>query len=459
LKNYDLAVIGGGSGGVRAARIAASLGATVVLAEESRIGGTCVIRGCVPKKLLVYASRVGTDAEDGRGFGWLNEARGFSWPALMVNIDTEVARLEARYTATLTSAGVQIAHSRAELLGDGRISLCSENEVIRAKHILIATGARPIADASFPGWELCQTSDDIFTWRSLPRRVVIQGAGYIALEFACLLAKLGTDVTIVCRGSYVLRGFDCDIRRHVQAELQAANVKIASNRTLLAVRRADTNLVAQLSDGSLLSTDAVIRAVGRQPNTRGLGLEQAGVLTDARQAIVVDEAFETTAPGVFAVGDVTNPVQLTPIAIRDGHSFAQMVFGGAKGLRQMSVVPTAVFTTPEVGTVGLSEDEAIASNRTVDIFVSEFKPMKAALSGRNSKCLFKLIVNRIDDRILGAHLVGPEAAEMIQLLGVTLTMGVTKTVLDRTLPVHPTLAEELITMHQPLRRHALSEAA
>src|SRR5258706_1320799 len=359
MKAYDLVVIGGGSGGVRAARIADSHGSATVLAEEARIGGTCVIRGCVPKKLLVYASRIGMEFEDGRGFGLSYQERAFSWGALMGNVTNELMRLERAYESTLRSTGVHIAHSRAELLGAGRVKLCTDGQVILAKHILIATGARPIVDESLPGWQLCATSDDVFQWNAQPRRVLVQGAGYIALELACLLARLGSDVIVVCRGSHILRGFDEDLRLSLQAELSTAGIKFLTQQTLARVTRVNEGLSVELSDGSRAGVDAVIRAVGRRPNVQGLRLEAACVRTDDRGAIVVDEMFQSAASGIYAVGDVTNSIHLTPVAIRDGHAFAQATFGAAPRPSELSLVPTAVFTTPELGTVGLSEAQAV----------------------------------------------------------------------------------------------------
>jgi len=459
MKAYDLVVIGGGSGGVRAARIAASHGATTLLAEESRIGGTCVIRGCVPKKLLVYASRIGMEFEDGQGFGWSFQAREFTWGTLMGNVANELTRLERAYETTLRSAGVQIAHSRAELLGAGRVKLSANGQIICAKHILIATGARPIADESLPGWEFCATSDDVFQWTIQPRRVLVQGAGYIALEFACLLARLGSEVTVVCRGSHILRRFDEDLRVCLQAELSTAGIKFVTQQTLAGVTRVSEGLSAELSDGRRVEVDAVIRAVGRHPNVQGLGLEVASVRTDERGAIVVDEMFQSTAPGIYAVGDVANSIHLTPLAIRDGHALAQALFGTGTRPSRLSLVPTAVFTTPELGTVGLSEAEAVRQFGTVEVFLAQFRSMKSVLSGRAGKCFFKLVVHGGDGRLLGAHLIGPEAAEMIQLLGIAISAGARKADLDATLPVHPTLAEELVTMRQPARRYGMSEAA
>jgi len=459
IKSYDLVVIGAGSGGVRAARIAASHGATTLLAEESRIGGTCVIRGCVPKKLLVYASRMGMEFEDGRGFGWSFQEREFNWGALMGNVANELTRLERAYETTLRSAGVQIANSRAELLGAGRVKLSANGQIISAKHILIATGARPVADESLPGWEFCATSDDVFEWTTQPRRVLVQGAGYIALELACLLVRLGSEVTVVCRSSHILRGFDEDLRVCLQAELSTAGIQFVTQQTLAGVTHVTGGLSAELSDGHRVEVDAVIRAVGRRPNVQGLGLEVASVGTDERGAIAVDEMFQSTAPGIYAVGDVANSIHLTPLAIRDGHAFAQAVFGAGPRPSRLGLVPSAVFTTPELGTVGFSEAEAVRQFGTVEVFIARFRSMKSVLSGRAGKCFFKLVVHGGDGRLLGAHLIGPEAAEMIQLLGIAITAGARKADLDATLAVHPTLAEELVTMRSPTRRYGMSEAA
>jgi len=459
MKRYDLIVIGGGSGGVRAARVAATHGAKVALAEESRIGGTCVIRGCVPKKLMVLASRVGMDLEDGRGFGWTVDAARFSWPDLKANVDTELHRLERAYAAALDLAAVHVETSRAELLGGGYVKLCSTGEEIWGERILIATGATPINDDDLIGRSLCATSDDFFNWPLQPRRVLVQGAGYIALELACLLARLGSEVNVVFRADHVLRGFDQELREHLQGELTAAGIRLLPRATLTGVRRDGQALRATLSDASVITADAVLRAIGRRPNTRGLGLARAGVTTDHRHAIVVDEDFQTSARGIYAVGDVSNRVQLTPMAIREGHLFAEIAFAGHTRSALPSLVPTAVFTTPELGTVGETEEEAVARHGQVDVYAIQFRPMKAALSGRTGKCLMKLIARRADDRILGAHLVGPDAAEMIQLLGVAITMGARKADLDATLAVHPTGAEEWVTLRTPTRRLGQSEAA
>jgi glutathione reductase (NADPH) len=460
MKTYDLIVIGGGSGGVRAARVAAASGAKVLLAEESRIGGTCVIRGCVPKKLMVMASRIGMEIQDGAGFGWTFDGARFSWLDLKRQIDAELDRLEHAYSAALDLAGVRVMASRAELLGDGRVRLCATSENVHGERILIATGAYPTNDDDLPGRSLCATSDDFFNWTTQPRRVVVQGGGYIALELGCLLSRLGSDVSIVFRGSHLLRGFDQELREHLQTELVAAGLQILPKSRIAAVEQDLGELRVALFEGSAIATDAVIRAVGRRPNVHGLGLERAGVVTDATGGITIDEDFQTSAPGVFAIGDVTNRIQLTPVAIREGHSFAETIFAGKKNRSMPSeLTPTAIFTSPELATVGLTEAEAVARHVDVDIYTTHFRPMKATLSGRPGRCFMKLVVNRTDDRVLGIHLIGSEVAEMIQLLGVALTVGLRKSDLNATLPVHPTIAEELVTMRVPVRRHGHSEAA
>ncbi len=453
MKTVDLFVIGGGSGGVRAARIAAGHGARVALAESSRVGGTCVIRGCVPKKLMVLASRYGADFDDAAGFGWSVGQRNFDWARLHGGVAAEVGRLEAAYTAGLEQAGVIVRRESAAIDDHGVVALAG-GERIRARHILIATGARPAGAAGCEGSELASTSDDFFDWPTQPDRVLVQGAGYIALELACLLQRLGSHVTLAMRGQTVLRGFDDGVREHVQQAIAEAGVNLLSGLTLTRIERhEDATLLVTLSDGSVHTVDAVLRATGRVPNTHGLGLERIGVATAADGSIVVDEWSCTSVPGVHAVGDVTGRVMLTPAAIREGHALADALFGTRRVAIDHALVPTAVFTTPEIGVVGLSEQLAVERHRSVDVYETRFAPMKSALSGRATRMLMKVVVDRASDRVLGVHLVGPEAAEMIQLVGVALQMGVSKAQLDATLPVHPSAGEELLTLRSPVRRH------
>ncbi len=454
MKSVDLFVIGGGSGGVRAARIAASYGAKVALAEEYRMGGTCVIRGCVPKKLMVMASRFGNEFEASQGFGWeANEPR-FSWPMLMSRVHTEVTRLEGIYTSNLSRVGVELHAQRACILDPHTVQLQATPQgmpaqTFRAETILIATGATPTMPDDIPGAKLASSSNDFFLWPELPQRVVVQGAGYIALELACLLKRLGSEVTLVVRGDLVLRGFDQQVREFIQQQLIADGLTIKFNTTIAAITSSLGRLQVSLSDGSRLAVDRVLRATGRHPNTSGLGLETLGISVNSAGAIPVDDFSATTVNSVYAVGDVTNRVNLTPAAIREGHAFADSVFGRKPRAVKLEVVPTAVFTTPEIGTIGLTEELARKSYAHIDIYATRFRPMKVAMAGQSTQCFMKIIVDRDTDRVLGVHIIGPEAGELIQLVGIAVQMKATKSDFDSTLAVHPTISEELVTMREP----------
>lgn len=455
----DLLVIGGGSGGVRAARVAASHGARVVLVEEHRLGGTCVIRGCVPKKLMVLASRFRAEFEDASGYGWKLDGHAFDWGRLKHAIDQEVHRLEKVYESTLTRAGVEIIQDRAVFEGPRTVRLVGSGRQLQAQHILVATGAVPAEPDDYPGSRWVSNSNQLFEWDTQPRRVLVQGAGYIALEFACILQRLGSEVTVVMRGAKILRGFDEDVRSHLQSALIESGVRIVPEARLASVERREKEgaLSARLSNGMQFEIDAVLGATGRRPNTAFLGLDKAGVQLDERGAVVVTGHSCTNVDGIYAIGDVSNAVALTPIAIREGHAFADRVFGGKEALRPFVCVPTAVFTTPEAGTVGLSEEAAlIGAPDEIDIYISRFRPMKATLSGRDEKMLMKLVVHRPTGRLLGAHMVGPDAAEMIQLVAVAMQAGARKADLDATLAVHPSAAEEYVTMREPARQHSLT---
>ncbi|MDZ7921113.1 glutathione-disulfide reductase [Rhodoferax sp.] len=454
MEQFDLIVIGGGSGGVRAARIAANHGARVALAEEYRMGGTCVIRGCVPKKLMVYASRFAQEFEEAAGFGWTLDAPRFDWATLKARRDAEVARLEGIYRSNLGNAGVQILEGRATLLDRHTVAL-SNGECYQAKHILIATGAQPARGPDISGHELAIDSNGFFDLPALPRRVVVQGAGYIALELACVLQLLGAKVTVLVRGEQILRGFDNEMRQHLQAEMAHSGLQFRFGREVQAIARAQGGLQVQLDNGDVLDTDCVLRALGRVPNTSGLGLDTLGIALDAQGAIPVDDFSQTTVPGIYAVGDVTNRVNLTPMAIREGHAFADTVFGGTPRRVDHTLVPTAVFTTPEAGVVGLTEEQALKTHPHLDVYRAVFRPLKATLSGHTGKMLLKLLVDRDTDRVLGFHAVGPDTGEMAQLVGVALQLQATKAALDATLAVHPTAAEELVTMRTPAVRHNL----
>lgn len=454
MEQFDLIVIGGGSGGVRAARIAANHGARVALAEEYRMGGTCVIRGCVPKKLMVYASRFAQEFEEAAGFGWTLDAPRFDWATLKTRRDAEVARLEGIYRSNLGHAGVQILEGRATLLDRHTVAL-SNGQRCQAKHILIATGAQPAWGPDIPGHELAIDSNGFFDLPALPRRVVVQGAGYIALELACVLQLLGAQVTVVIRGEQILRGFDDEMRQHLQTEMAHSGLQFRFGREVQAIVRDGESLQVQLDNGDTLAVDCVLRALGRGPNTQGLGLEALGIALDKHGAIPVNEFSQTTVPNIYAVGDVTNRVNLTPMAIREGHAFADTVFGGTPRRVDHTLIPTAVFTTPEAGVVGLTEEQALKTHPRLDVYRASFRPLKATLSGHTGKMLLKLLVDRDTDRVLGFHAVGPDTGEMAQLVGVALQLQATKAALDATLAVHPTAAEELVTMRTPAVRHNL----
>lgn len=454
METFDLVVIGGGSGGVRAARIAAGHGARVALVEEYRMGGTCVIRGCVPKKLMVYASRCAQEFEEARGFGWtLGEAR-FDWPSLKANRDREVARLEAVYRSNLQAAGVTLLEGRATVHAPHTVRL-ADARLLRGETILVATGARPEAGPDIPGAELAIDSNGFFELEQLPRRVVVQGAGYIALELACVLRLLGAEVSVVLRGTQILRGFDDELRTHLATELAATGLQFLYGRQVSAIARHARGLQVTLDDGQTLDADCVLRAVGRAPNSAELGLEAAGVLLDARGAVQVDAQSRSSVDHIYAVGDVTNRVNLTPMAIREGHAFADTVFGQQPRLIDYRLIPSAVFTTPEAGVVGLTEAQALQQHPHLDVYRTTFKPMKAALSGHSGRIFMKLLVDRDTDRVLGFHMVGPDSGEITQLVGVTLQLGATKAAFDATLAVHPTAAEELVTLRAPALRHNL----
>lgn len=442
----DLFVIGGGSGGVRAARIAAQHGARVMLAEEFRMGGTCVIRGCVPKKLFVYAGRFAHDLEDMAGFGWTVEGARFDWPTLIANKDKEIARLEGIYQRNAEAAGATVLASRAVVEGPHSVRVLATGEVIEAERILIATGAKPALGPDIPGRDLAITSNEAFNLKHFPKRILVQGAGYIAVEFAGLFRALGAEVHLVLRGDKILRGFDEDVRDHLTAEMTRAGVNIFTGRTLNAISQEADGKHVQLSDGALVVVDEVMLAIGRDPNSRALGLEEVGVELDPLGAIKVDAGSQTTVPSIFAVGDVTNRVNLTPVAIREGHAFADTVYGNKPWTVDHSLIATAVFSEPEIGTVGLTEQAARAAGHALDIYKATFRPLKGTLSGSPTRMLMKLVVDQASDKVLGCHVVGDGAAEMIQMAAIAIGMGATKADFDRTVAVHPTAAEEFVTM-------------
>jgi glutathione reductase (NADPH) len=446
--DFDLFVIGGGSGGVRAARIAASHGARVGLAEEYRMGGTCVIRGCVPKKLLVYASRFAQDYEDAVGYGWTNGEREFDWPTLIQNKNKETSRLEAAYTGTIERAGVTFFSARAAFEGPNRIALGGLNKTISADKVLIATGGRPFFGQAIPGIEYAISSNEALDLPRLPGSILVYGGGYIALEFASIFAALGSQVTLVCRSENILRGFDDDVREIVRAQLETRKIAVMSGRLVTSLSKNFGSLSVELSDGTLVYADEALFATGRRPNIAGLGLENAGVAVADHGGIAVDSYSRTNIPNIFAVGDVTNRINLTPVAIKDGHAFADTEFGGNPRPVDHEAVATAVFSDPEVGCVGLTESQAREKHTSVDIYKTSFRPMKATLAGNNSRSLMKLVVDGNSDRVLGCHIVGEGAAELIQMVAVAIKMNARKADLDRVMPVHPTAAEELVTLRE-----------
>ena len=444
--DVDLFVIGAGSGGVRAARIAANHGARVTIAEEYRVGGTCVIRGCVPKKLLVYASRFAEEFHDAAGYGWTVGEPVFDWPTLIANKDLEIDRLERAYVSNLERSKVNIVRSRAVLEDAHRVRLVATGEIVRAKHILIATGGWPSHGADIAGLEHVISSNEALDLKALPKRILIQGGGYIAVEFAGIFRGLGAEVTLVYRGDNILRGFDDDIREHLRGEMEKRGIRILTRKLVEGVEKVDHGLCVSLSDHEAVVVDQVMFATGRRPNVSGLGLERAGVQLNEKGAIKVDKFSRTSAPHIYAVGDVTDRINLTPVAIREGHAFADTVFGAREVIVDHTDIPTAVFSEPEVGVIGLTEMEARHAYARVDIYKSSFRTLKMTLAARDTRCFFKLVVDGDSDRVLGCHIVGPDAGEMIQLVGIAIKMNATKADFDRVMAVHPTAAEELVTM-------------
>ena len=453
--DLDLFVIGAGSGGVRAARIAAGYGAKVMVAEEFRIGGTCVIRGCVPKKLMVYASRFADDFADAAGYGWTVPPASFDWRTLVDAKEKEISRLSAIYKTNLERAGVQVVEQRAEITGPNSIRL-ADGRSLTAKTILVATGGAPVLEPAIPGVEHAISSNEVFDLPDLPKAMLIVGGGFIAVEFASVFARLGTKVTLAFRADNVLRGFDEDLRTGLRDALKHAGVDVQAGALPTAIHKAADGLAVTLSNGEARQVDQVLIATGRRPHVTGLGLEAAGVAMDWNGAVHVNEYSQTSVPSIFAVGDVTNRINLTPVAIREGHAFADTQFGGKNICVDHSNVASAVFTTPEIGTVGLTEAEARERFDVVDIYAASFRPMKATLSGSAEKTMMKIVVDGVSDQVLGVHILGHEAGEMAQLLGIAVKMGATKADFDATMAVHPTASEELVTMRTRSARYERS---
>jgi len=451
--DYDLFVIGGGSGGVRAARKAAETGARVAIAEEYRFGGTCVIRGCVPKKLFVYASHFSEYFEDAAGFGWSVGETSFDWPTLVANKDREIDRLEQAYRNNLGKAGVETVESRAVIAGDHTVRIEKTGKTVTAERILIATGSRPNPHPALPGHEHCIFSNEAFHLEKLPGKILIAGAGYIAIEFAGIFNGLGVDTAIVYRGMEILSRFDLDLRRGLHEQYEKNGIRIICHNVFENIERlADGRLRASLSGGGVEETDQIMLAVGRMPNVEGLGLETVGVETTPTGAIRVDDYLKTNVDHIWALGDVIDRMQLTPVAIHEAMCFVETEFQGNPTMPDYETVATAVFSQPEIGTVGLPEDEARKRFQNLDIYRARFTPMMHTLSGRDEKMLMKLIVDADSDRVVGAHILGPGAGEMAQLLGIPLKMRARKADFDATMAVHPTASEELVTFAAPSER-------
>lgn len=447
----DLFVIGAGSGGTRAARVASQHGARVKIAEAFRVGGTCVIRGCVPKKLMVYASRFADAFEDAEGFGWSGPKPTFDWRTFVEAKDREIARLSGIYVKNLEKAGVDILHGHVEVVDPHAVEI--DGRRITAERILVATGGEPVLPGRLPGIEHAISSDAIFDLAVFPARLLIVGGGYIGVEFASIFTRLGSEVTLVNRADCVLRAFDIDMRTGVMDALREAGVGFKLERKVERIDKRRDGLLVTLDDGETIMVDQVLLAIGRNASTKGLGLAEAGVELGSKGEIRVDRLSQSSVPSIYAVGDVTDRVALTPVAIREGQAFADTIYGGTEVAMDHSMIPTAVFTTPEMGSAGLTEEEAKEMHPCVDIYAASFRPMLATVSGRDEKVIVKMIVDGRTDRVLGLHMLGDHAGELAQLIGVCLKAGATKADFDRTCAVHPTAAEELVTLRTRRSRH------
>ena len=446
--DYDLFVIGGGSGGVRAARMAAMTGARVAVAEEYRMGGTCVVRGCVPKKLMVYASDFAHQFRVAKGYGWTVNEPTFDWPTFLGAKDREIARLSGIYTTNLQKAGADLFFAKARFVDAHTIELVGQDKTVTAEKILIATGGRPVMPA-IPGIEHAINSDQAFHLENLPKSIVVVGGGYIAIEFACIFHGLGVDTTLLYRGHNLLRGFDEDVRAHLAEELSSRGLKVTLSCQHQSIEKTEAGtLISHATDGVKIESDQVMFATGREPYVAGLGLETTGVALNAKGAIAVDDYSKTNVDNIWAVGDVTDRVNLTPVAIREGAAFAETEFYGKPMTFDHADIPTAVFSQPPVGVVGLSESEARHKFKHVDIYRTRFKAMRTAFAGDAERTLMKLVVEPVSGRVLGCHIVGPEAGEMIQLAAIAVKAGLTKAQWDDTCALHPSAAEELVTLRE-----------
>ena len=445
--DYDLFVIGGGSGGVRSARLAAGLGVRTAIAEEYRFGGTCVIRGCIPKKLFVYASEFGHAIDDARAYGWTTGEKRFDWQTLVANKDAEIERLSKLYSGGVEKAGGTVFQDRAEVAGPHEVRLARDGRTFSAERILIATGGHPFIP-EIPGREHAITSNEAFHLGALPEKIVIVGAGYIAIEFACIFQGLGVEVELLYRGGEILRGFDHDLRQSLAEIMRGQGIKITCNTEPAAIEKAGSGLTVITTRETRIDCGVVMFATGRRPNTVGLGLQKLGVKCGWNGRVMVDDWYRSSVPSIYAVGDVTDRVNLTPVAIRDGVAFIEANYKNNPAPVDLAYLPTAVFSQPEIGTVGYTEEHAREMFRAVDIYKSSFRPLKATLTGRPERTLMKLVVDAETDKVVGAHILGPDAAEMAQLLAISLKLGARKADFDATIALHPTAAEELVTMRE-----------
>ncbi|MDO9473510.1 MAG: glutathione-disulfide reductase [Caulobacter sp.] len=445
--DYDLFVIGAGSGGVRASRLAAMSGARVAVAEEHRVGGTCVIRGCVPKKFMVYASEFSNQVKTARGFGWTVPEPTFDWPTFRQAMEIEVARLSGIYVTNLQKAGAELIHKRAVVKDAHTVEIVGEDRTVTAGKILIATGGR-VTVPDLPGIEHAITSNEAFHLDRLPESILVVGGGYIAVEFAGIFAGLGSQVTLLYRGPNILRGFDDDVRSHLAGELERRGIKVVLGCEHDSLEKTDAGIVSTLNNGMTFTTEQVMFATGREPYVEGLGLENAGVELNARGAVKVDAYSKTSVDSIWAVGDVTDRMNLTPVAIREGAAFAETEFRGHPTTFDHDTIATAVFSQPPIGTVGLGEGEARKAFGPIDVYRAVFRPMKVTFYGGEERTLMKLLVRADTQQVVGVHIVGPDAPEMIQMAAIAVKMGVTKQQWDSTCAVHPTAAEELVTMRE-----------
>jgi len=444
---YDLFVIGAGSGGVRAARMSADLGAHVAIAEDRYLGGTCVNVGCVPKKLFVYASHFTEEFKNAISFGWNIENTDFNWSTLIKNKNTEIKRLNGIYKKILDNSGAETIHGRAKIIDEHTVEI--EGQHITAERILVATGGWP-SIPDIVGKEHIISSNEAFFLESLPEKIIIVGGGYIAVEFAGIFHGLGVNTSLLYRGPLFLRGFDQDVRKVLAEEMQKKGIKIKFNSNINKIEKTGNQLIATLEDGEQLEARQIMYATGRKPMTDNIGLETVAIELDKDNAIKVNEQYQTNIPSIYAIGDVTNCVNLTPVALAEGMVLAKRLFGNENKDVDYSNIPTCVFSQPNIGTVGLTEEEARKKYNDIELYKSSFKPLKLSLSDSNEKTFMKIIVDKVSDRVVGVHMLGPDAGEIIQGIGIALKAGATKKVFDSTIGIHPTAAEEFVTMREPV---------